>query len=149
MVRNITGLPVVIKGVTRAEDAAAAVRAGAAAIQVSNHGGRSSDGSPAGITVLPRIVDAVHGAVPIIFDSGIRRGMDIAQVLALGANAVAVGRPVWWSLTLGGEGGISGLMDYFQRELIESMLHLGVNNIASLGREHVLLLNRRLAAESN
>lgn len=149
MVRNVTGLPVVIKGVTRAEDATAAIRAGAAAIQVSNHGGRSLDYTPASITVLPRIADAVQGAVPIIFDSGIRRGTDIAKALALGANAVAAGRPVWWSLTLGGEGGISGLMEYFQRELVESMLHLGVDRIAALGREHVIPLNRRSAAERN
>ena len=75
--------------------------------------------------------------MPIIFDSGIRRGMDVAKVLALGANAVAVGRPIWWSLTVGGAGGVGGLMDYFQRELVESMLHLGVDKIAALGREHV------------
>ena len=137
MVRNITGLPVVIKGLTRPEDAATAVKAGAAAVQVSNHGGRQLDGTPATITVLPQIVDAVQGSAPIIFDSGIRRGMDVAKALALGANAVAVGRPVWWSLTVGGAGGIAGLMDYFHRELVESMLHLGVDKIASLGREHV------------
>lgn len=137
MIRGITGLPVVIKGLTSPEDAATAVKAGAAAIQVSNHGGRQLDGTPATITVLPKIVDAVQGNVPIIFDSGIRRGMDVAKVLALGANAVAVGRPVWWSLTVGGAGGVSGLMEYFQRELVESMLHLGVDKVASLGREHV------------
>jgi L-lactate oxidase len=148
-VRSITGLPVVIKGLTRAEDATEAVRAGAAAIQVSNHGGRALDGTPATITVLPRIADAVQGRVPIIFDSGIRRGTDIAKALALGANAVAVGRPVWWSLTLGGAGGISGLMDYFQRELVETMMHMGVDKVASLGREHIIMLNRRIAAERN
>jgi len=137
MIRNVTGLPVVIKGLTRPEDAAAAVKAGAAAVQVSNHGGRQLDGTPATITVLPKIVDAVQGSVPIIFDSGIRRGMDVAKVLALGANAVAVGRPAWWALTVGGAGGIAGLMDFFHRELVESMLHLGVEKIAALGREHV------------
>jgi lactate oxidase len=70
-------------------------------------------------------------------DSGIRRGMDVAKALALGANAAAVGRPVWWALTLGGPGGIAGLMDYFHRELVNTMLHLGVDKIAVLGREHV------------
>jgi lactate oxidase len=103
------------------------------------------DGTPAAVTVLPKIVDTTQGAVPIIFDSGIRRGTDVAKVLALGANAVAVGRPVWWSLTLGGAGGISALMDYFRRELVDTMLHLGVEKIASLGRDHVILLNRRSA----
>jgi L-lactate oxidase len=148
MVRKVTGLPVVIKGLTRSEDASAAVKAGAAAIQVSNHGGRSLDGTPAAITVLPKIVDTVQGAVPIIFDSGIRRGADIAKALALGANAVALGRPVWWSLTLGGAGGIAELMNYFQRELVATMLHLGVDKIASLGRDHLIPLNRRLAADA-
>jgi L-lactate oxidase len=145
MVREVTGLPVVIKGLTRVEDVCAAVKAGAAAIQVSNHRGHSLDGTPAAVTVLPKIADTMQGAVPIIFDSGIRRGTDIAKVLALGANAVAVGRPVWWSLTLGGAGGISALMDYLQRELVDTMLHLGVEKIGSLGRDHVILPNRRSA----
>ncbi|RKK02678.1 alpha-hydroxy-acid oxidizing protein [Pseudoroseomonas wenyumeiae] len=147
MVRSVTGLPVVIKGLTRPEDAAEAVRAGAGAIQVSNHGGRALDGTPASISVLPKIVDAVQGAVPVMLDSGIRRGTDVAKALALGASAVAVGRPVWWALTLGGAGGVSGLMDYFQRELVETMLHLGVDKVASLGREHVLPLHHRIAAQ--
>jgi lactate oxidase len=136
-----SGLPVVIKGVTRPEDAAAAVKAGAAAVQVSNHGGRALDGTPAALTVLPRVADAMQGSAPIIMDSGIRRGMDIAKALALGASAVAVGRPVWWALTVGGSGGVAGLMDYFNRELVNTMLHLGVANIASLGRQHVLRMN--------
>ena len=101
-----SGLPVVVKGMTRPEDAVAAVKAGAAAVQVSNHGGRALDGTPAAITVLPQIADALQGDAPIIMDSGIRRGTDVVKALALGANAVAVGRPVWWALTLGGAGGV-------------------------------------------
>jgi isopentenyl diphosphate isomerase/L-lactate dehydrogenase-like FMN-dependent dehydrogenase len=66
-------------------------------------------------------------------DSGLRRGMDIAKALALGASAVAVGRPVWWALTVGGAGGVAGLMDYFNRELIDTMLHLGVDKMLPLG----------------
>jgi L-lactate oxidase len=136
-----SGLPVVVKGITRPEDAVAAVKAGAAAVQVSNHGGRALDGTPAAITVLPRIADAMQGSAPIIMDSGIRRGMDMAKAFALGANAVAVGRPVWWALTVGGAGGVAGLMDYFNRELVSTMLHLGVDKIASLGCRHVLRTN--------
>ena len=132
-----SGLPVVLKGITRPEDAVVAVKAGAAAVQVSNHGGRALDGTPAAITVPPRIADAMQGSAPIIMDGGIRRGMDIAKALALGANAVAVGRPGWWALTLGGAGGVAGLMDYFHRELVNTILHLGVDNVAALGREHV------------
>lgn len=134
---NASGLPVIIKGLTRPEDAVAAVEEGAAAIQVSNHGGRALDGTPAAISVLPQIADAVQGDVPIIMDSGIRRGTDVVKALALGADAVAVGRPVWWALALGGAGGVSGLMEYFQRELVDTVLHCGVNDVASLGREHV------------
>ena len=141
-IRSTTGLPVVVKGITRAEDAVAAVKAGASAIQVSNHGGRALDGTPAAITVLPKIADALQGDTPIIMDSGIRRGMDVAKALALGANAVAVGRPVWWALTVGGAGGVSGLMDYFNRELVNTMLHLGVDKVASLGREYVVRVSR-------
>jgi lactate oxidase len=136
-IKTTTGLPVVVKGITRPEDAAAAVKNGASAIQVSNHGGRALDGTPASITVLPRIADVVQGAVPIIMDSGIRRGMDVANALALGANAVAVGRPVWWSLALGGAGGVNGMLEYFNRELVNTMLHLGVDKVAFLDRSHV------------
>jgi lactate oxidase len=132
-----SGLPVIVKGLTRPEDALDAVRAGAAAIQVSNHGGRALDGTPAAISVLPQIADAVQGDVPIVMDSGIRRGTDIVKALALGANAVAVGRPVWWALTLGGAGGVNGLMEYFRRELVDTLLHCGVTQLAVLGREHV------------
>lgn len=136
-VATTTGLPVVIKGLTRPEDARAAIDAGAAAIQVSNHGGRALDGTPAAITVLPGFADTVQGDVPIIMDSGIRRGTDVVKALALGADAVAVGRPVWWALALGGAGGINGLMEYFQRETVDAMLHCGVNSIGELGEAHV------------
>jgi lactate oxidase len=132
-----SGLAVFAKGITRAEDALAAIKAGAGAVQVSNHGGRALDGTPASITVLPKIADAVQGDAPIIMDSGLRRGMDVAKALGLGATAVAVGRPVWWALAVGGAGGVSGLMDHFQRELVNTMLHCGVDRTASLGREHV------------
>lgn len=134
---NASGLPVVVKGLTRPGDAVAATKEGAAAIQVSNHGGRALDGTPAAITVLPQIADAVQGDVPLIMDSGIRRGTDVVKALALGANAVAVGRPVWWALALGGAGGVNGLLEYFQRELVDTVLHCGVSEIAALGREHV------------
>jgi lactate oxidase len=134
---TVSGLPVVVKGITRPEDAVAAVKAGAAAIQVSNHGGRALDGTPAAITVLPQVADALQGDTPIIMDSGIRRGMDVAKALALGAHAVAVGRPVWWALTVGGPGGVAGLMEYFHRELVNTMLHCGVDRVASLGSSHV------------
>ncbi|MBP6018854.1 MAG: alpha-hydroxy-acid oxidizing protein [Burkholderiaceae bacterium] len=139
---RITGLPVIVKGVTRAEDAVAAVKAGAAAIQVSNHGGRALDGTPAAITVLPEIAQALQGDVPIIMDSGIRRGTDIVKALALGANAVAIGRPLMYGLTVGGAGGVNGVMDFMQRELVNTVLHSGVDSIAKLDSTHVRRASR-------
>jgi lactate oxidase len=132
-----TGLPVIVKGVTRPEDAVAAVKAGAAAIQVSNHGGRALDGTPAAIAVLPKIAQALQGDVPIIMDSGIRRGTDIVKALALGADAVAIGRPLMYGLTAGGAGGVNGVMEFMNRELINTVLHSGVDSISKLNESHV------------
>lgn len=137
MIRKVTDLPVIVKGVTRAEDALAAIQAGATAIQVSNHGGRALDGTPASITVLPGIADAVKGQVPVIFDSGIRRGTDVAKALALGASAVAVGRPLMYSLALGGAKGVDSLLSFLHDELVETMLHLGVNRLDELDRSYL------------
>lgn len=136
-IATTTGLPVIVKGVTRAEDAVAAVKAGAAAIQVSNHGGRALDGTPAAITVLPEIVQALQGDVPVIMDSGIRRGTDIVKALALGANAVAIGRPLMYGLAVGGAGGVNGVMEFMNRELVNTVLHCGVESIGKLNESHV------------
>src|SRR4029434_9767066 len=99
-IKKETGLPVVIKGVMSPATAVAAVERGIDAVYVSNHGGRALDGVPASINVLPRIADAVKGRVPTVFDSGIRRGTDVFRALALGADVVAVGRPVMYGLAL-------------------------------------------------
>jgi len=136
-IATTTGLPVIVKGVTRAEDAVAAVKAGAAAIQVSNHGGRALDGTPAAITVLPEIAQALQGDVPVIMDSGIRRGTDIVKALALGANAVAIGRPLMYGLAVGGAGGVNGVMEFMNRELVNTVLHCGVQSIGKLNESHV------------
>ena len=137
MIRNITSLPVVVKGLPRPEDARAAISAGAGAIQVSNHGGRALDGTPASITVLPSIADEVKGEVPLILDSGIRRGTDVVKALALGANAVAVGRPVMFGLALGGASGVDSVIRYFHTETVDTVLHCGVDSIKALGKTHV------------
>jgi isopentenyl diphosphate isomerase/L-lactate dehydrogenase-like FMN-dependent dehydrogenase len=137
MIQKVTGLPVVVKGVTRPEDAVAAIAAGAAAIQVSNHGGRALDGTPASITVLPAIADAVKGRVPIILDSGIRRGTDVVKSLALGANAVAIGRPVMYALVLGGASGVDSVIRFIHNELVDTMLHCGAGRLADLNRSHI------------
>jgi lactate oxidase len=137
MIRNITGLPMVVKGLTRFEDARTAISAGAGAIQVSNHGGRALDGTPASITVLPFIADGVKGEVPIILDSGIRRRTDVVKSLALGANAVAIGRAVMFGLALGGASGVDSVLQYFHTETVDTVLHCGVDSIAALNNVHV------------
>ncbi|CAG9933343.1 protein of unknown function [Candidatus Nitrotoga arctica] len=108
-----------------------------AAIQVSNHGGRALDGTPAVITVLPSIAEVVKGDVPLILDSGIRRGTDVVKALALGANAVPIGRPVMFGLTLGGASGVDSVINYLRRETVNTVLHLGANRIGALGRQHL------------
>src|SRR5690349_2706461 len=110
MIRAVTGLPVVVKGVTRAQDARDAITAGASAVQVSNHGGRALDGTPASISVLSSIRDEVKGQVPLIRDSGIRRSTDVVKSLALGASAVAVGRPIVFGLAVGGASGVDSVL---------------------------------------
>jgi lactate oxidase len=100
--REASGLPVVVKGVDAPEDIRQSITANAAAIWISNHGGRQIDGVPASITMLRPAVDAVSGQVPVILDSGVRRGIDVFKALALGATAVGIGRPALWGLAAGG-----------------------------------------------
>jgi lactate oxidase len=133
-VREETGLPVLIKGVLSPDIAAQAVDAGVAAIQVSNHGGRQLDGVPATITALPAIADAVGGRIPIILDSGIRRGQDVFRALALGASAVAVGRPVLYGLALGGWMGVQGVLEHLKGELAMTMQLAGTPTVGSISR---------------
>lgn len=137
-IREVTGLPVVVKGLLRAKDAAEAISAGAAAVQVSNHGGRQIDGVPASITVLPDVVDAVGGRVPVIFDSGIRRGIDVFRALALGATAVGVGRPVLFGAALGGAGGVQNVLQHLNTEFRTAMLLAGVQTVGRIGRDNLL-----------
>jgi L-lactate dehydrogenase (cytochrome) len=127
--------PLVVKGVLTVEDARAAVREGADAIVVSNHGGRQLDDTPATAEVLPRVVDAVGDRTEVLMDGGVRRGGDILKALALGARAVLVGRPYWWGLAAGGAGGVSGVIDVFRTELDMAMALSGRPTIDSVGRD--------------
>ncbi|MDX0315728.1 histidine kinase [Sinorhizobium meliloti] len=135
---EVSGLPVIVKGLLRPEDALHAVKAGAAAIQVSNHGGRQIDGVPASITVLPQVADAVGGQVPIILDGGIRRGIDVFRALALGANAVAVGRPILYGLGVGGPAGVKSVLDFLSAELKTTMLLAGVEKLNAIDLRSVV-----------
>jgi lactate oxidase len=136
-IKSETGLPVVVKGVMSPKTAADAVRHGMDGVYVSNHGGRAFDGVPATFTVLPRIADAVQGRVPIILDGGIRRGTDIFKALALGANAVAVGRPVLYGLALGGMLGAQSVLEYLRDNLATVMVLSGAPSIKSITRDYL------------
>lgn len=124
--REVTGLPVVVKGVLRADDARTAVSAGASAVQVSNHGGRQLDLAVASADVLPEIVKAVDGSgAEVYVDGGIRRGEHVLAALALGARAVFIGRPVLWALAAGGgsgQGGAEGVTGMLA-ELTDDLAH--------------------------
>jgi len=133
--RSITSLPVLVKGVVRADDAVRAVEHGAAGIVVSNHGGRQLDASPATIDVLPRIADAVAGRAEILLDGGVRRGTDVVKALALGARCVLVGRPVLWGLAAGGRAGVAAALATLHRELDLAFALCGCPNVASVTRD--------------
>lgn len=122
-----------IKGVITADDARRAAAIGADAIWVSNHGGRQLDTSPATIDALPAIADAVGGEREIIFDGGVRRGTDILKALALGANAVALGRAYLWGLAAGGQAGVAKALHILEEELRRAMALTGRTRISAIG----------------
>jgi L-lactate oxidase len=136
-IRKTTGLPVLLKGVMSPEFAVAAVEHGCAGIQISNHGGRQLDDVSASFTVLPRIADAVHGRATILIDGGVRRGQDIFKALALGASAVAVGRPVLYGLALGGWMGVQAVLQHLDGELEMTMRLAGARNIAEISKKFI------------
>ncbi|HRI63078.1 MAG TPA: alpha-hydroxy acid oxidase [Polyangium sp.] len=135
--RGLTRLPLLLKGVVRPDDAVRGIDAGAAGIVVSNHGARQLDGAPATLEVLPRIVDAVAGRVPVLVDGGIRWGTDVLKALALGARAVMIGRPVLWGLAVGGAAGVRTVLDIFREELSTAMALAGCSSLQTIDRSLV------------
>lgn len=131
-IAEYTDLPVIVKGVQSPEDALRAIGAGAAAIYVSNHGGRQLNGGPASFDVLPAIAKAVNKRVPIIFDSGVRRGSHAFKALAAGADLVAFGRPVIYGLALGGAEGVQSVFEQIDHELEIIMQLAGTKTIADV-----------------
>jgi 4-hydroxymandelate oxidase len=127
-----SGLPVLVKGVLRGDDAEAFVAAGAAGIVVSNHGGRQLDGALAAADALPEVVAAVGGRVPVLVDGGVRWGIDVVKALSLGAGGVLVGRPVVWGLASGGAEGVRRVLLGFQQELARAMALCGATSLADL-----------------
>ncbi|MGE5837825.1 MAG: alpha-hydroxy acid oxidase [Acidobacteriota bacterium] len=134
--RTITSLPVLIKGVLTAEDAALCVQHGIAGIIVSNHGGRQLDGAIATMDALPEVVN-VAGRVPVLIDGGIRRGTDVFKALAAGASAVLIGRPYLWGLAADGEAGVRKVLEIFRSELELAMALAGCATIGAITRSHV------------
>ncbi|EGG13755.1 hydroxyacid oxidase [Cavenderia fasciculata] len=130
--KSITKLPVIVKGVMCPQDALLAVKYGADGIIVSNHGARQLDTSPSTIEVLPYVVRAVGGRIPVIVDGGVRRGTDILKALAYGACAVMIGRPVLWGLAADGYDGVLKVLQLLRDELVLSMALAGVNSISKI-----------------
>jgi isopentenyl diphosphate isomerase/L-lactate dehydrogenase-like FMN-dependent dehydrogenase len=127
-IQQTTDLPLILKGVLTPDIARRGIERGAAGIQVSNHGGRQLDGVAAALDALPAVVEAVRGRVPVIMDSGIRRGSDVFKALGLGADAVALGRPVLYGLALGGWMGVKSVYDRIREELVRTMTIAGTAN---------------------
>jgi L-lactate dehydrogenase (cytochrome) len=136
-IRSIWPGKLILKGILDTEDAEIAAKSGAQAIVVSNHGGRQLDGAPSSIEVLPEIADAVGSQLEVMFDSGIRTGMDIMRALALGAKSCMIGRAYAYGLGAAGQEGVAKAIDVLAKELTTTMGLCGVNTIAEID-DHVL-----------
>jgi len=136
-IRPVIKVPMVVKGIISPEDAALAAEHGADGIVVSNHGGRILDYDPATLEVLPDILDAVRGRIPVFIDSGFRRGSDIFKALAIGARGVLLGRAPRWGLGAFGPAGVQRLLEIVQAELVATMKNAGTPTVASINRAAV------------
>jgi 4-hydroxymandelate oxidase len=134
---ELSKLPVVVKGVLRGDDAARCVRAGAAAVWVSTHGGRQADPVVASAVALPEVVDAVGEEVEVYADGGLRSGSDVLTALALGARAVFVGRPAIWGLATGGADGVARVLTGLTAQLAHTMALCGLPDVRSVPRDTV------------
>ena len=135
--RGQTKLPILLKGVVRADDAKSAMEHGVDGLIVSNHGGRQLDTAPATIEALPRVVDAVAGKIPVLVDGGVRRGTDVVKALALGAQAALIGRPILWGLAAGGEEGAFRVLEMLKAEFDLAMALCGARSVREI--DHSLL----------
>jgi 4-hydroxymandelate oxidase len=137
-IRPFIAGPLLVKGILTAEDARLCLEHGAQGIIVSNHGGRSLDYGPSTLEVLPEIVEAVGGRVPVLVDSGFRRGSDVMKALALGANAVCLGRAARWGFGAFGPQGAQRVIEMVQAELVAAMAAAGRRSLAELDRTAVV-----------
>lgn len=136
-IRTLWKGPIVIKGVLSAEEAKRSLEHGAAAVVVSNHGGRQLDGVPASLNVLPEVVAAVNGKAEVLMDSGIRRGSDIVKAICLGARAVLCGRAYAYGLAAGGEAGVTRALDILRADLERCLKLLGCPSVNALNESYV------------
>lgn len=135
--RSRSELPIAVKGIMGAADAARAVDVGIDAIYVSNHGGRELDHAPSTIEVLDEVVDAVDSRADVVLDSGIRHGSDVCKAIALGAQGVLIGRLQCWGLAAGGAAGVAQVLRILRAEIADTMALVGVTRLDQLTREHV------------
>jgi isopentenyl diphosphate isomerase/L-lactate dehydrogenase-like FMN-dependent dehydrogenase len=131
--RELTDLPLMLKGILSPEDAELAVEHGVDAVYVSNHGGRQLDHAPATIEVLPEIVEAVGGKAEVVADSGFMRGTDVVKALAIGAKAVAIGKLTVWGLAAGGEEALLRTLELLKTEIATTMANIGAKRVTDLG----------------
>jgi 4-hydroxymandelate oxidase len=138
--QSLSPMPVVVKGILRGDDAVRAVEHGAKAVIVSNHGGRQLDGAIASIDALSEVVAAVGDKVDVLMDGGIRRGTDVLKALALGAQAVLLGRPILWGLAVGGEAGVKHVLELLYNELDLALALSGCANLQDIDSSLVVRL---------
>jgi 4-hydroxymandelate oxidase len=136
--KDVTSMNVIVKGLEVAEDAEAAVAAGADGIIVSNHGGRATDTGRGTVECLPEVVAAVNGRIPVMVDGGIRRGTDVFKAIALGASAVGIGRPYCWGLGAFGQAGVERVIDLLNRELAICMRGSGTVSLAAIDSSYII-----------
>lgn len=130
--RAATSMQLVIKGIGTAEDAQLCVESGVDGLVVSNHGGRADDFGLSTIEILPEVVEAVHGRIPVLVDGGVRRGTDILKAMALGATAVGIGRPYLWGLGAFGQAGVEAVLDLLRAELMLAMQQAGIPSLREI-----------------
>ena len=139
--------PFMVKGVSRVDDAKRVVDLGASALSVSNHGGNNLDGTPAPLRSLPAVVDAVGDQIEVLLDGGVRRGSDVVKALALGANAVMIGRAYLWGLAVEGQAGVENVLDILRGGIDSTLLALGKSDVERTG-PHRRARTRRLLSEA-
>lgn len=136
--RDLTTARLLLKGIVTREDASLAVEHGVDGVIVSNHGGRAENSGRGTIESLPEVVDAVGGRIPVLVDGGFRRGVDIFKALAIGADAVCIGRPYLWGLSAFGQEGVETVLDLLRRELVVMMQQAGTTSLDAINRNYLV-----------